>query len=80
MSKFMVYVKRYPGMEDSHTLDLQTFGKQILHLRATNAKLDGLWWSGQLLHLCKMSGQLSAEWSFDIWKNDMIENMKYLQH
>jgi hypothetical protein len=60
--------------------DLRAFSEQILHLRATYAKLNGLWRSGQPLHLCEMSGQLSAERSFDIWKNDMIENMKYLQH
>ncbi len=55
-------------MANSHTQDLQAFCELILYLRATYAKLKGLWQSGQLLHLCEMSGQLSAERSFDIRK------------
>ncbi len=46
----------------------RAFGEQILHLRATHARLNGLWWSGQLLYLCETSGQVSAEQSFDIQK------------
>ncbi len=39
-----------------------------MHLGATYAKLNSLRQSGQPLHLCEMSGQLSAEQSFDIRK------------
>ncbi len=56
------------------------FCKRILHQKASYAKLIGLWQSEQSLHLCETSGQLSNEQSFDIRENDMIENMKYLQH
>jgi hypothetical protein len=48
--------------------DLRAFCKQILHQKASYAKLNGLWQSEQPLHLCEMSGQLSAERSFDIQK------------
>jgi hypothetical protein len=34
----------------------------------------------QLLYKSELSGQLSLERSFNIWKNDMIEIMNYLQH
>jgi hypothetical protein len=40
---------------------LRTFGERILHLITSYAKLDGLWQSGQPLHLSEMSGQLLAE-------------------
>ena len=56
------------------------FCKQILHQKASYAKLIGLWQSEQPLHLCETSGQLSTERSFDIRENDMIENVERLQH
>ena len=44
------------------------FCKRILHQEVSYAKLNGLWRSEQSLHCCEMSGQLSAERSFDIRK------------
>jgi hypothetical protein len=60
--------------------ELAGFCERILHQKASYAKLIGLWWSEQSLHLCEMSGQLSTERSFDIRENDMNENVERLQH
>ncbi len=48
--------------------DLQAFSEWILHLSVTYAKFNGLWQSGQPLHFCETSGQLSTEQNFDIQK------------
>jgi len=55
-------------MANSHTQVMRAFCKQILHQKASYAKLIDLWQSEQPLHLCETSGQLSTERSFDIRK------------
>jgi hypothetical protein len=52
----------------SHTLYLCNPCEQILYFIATHEKLSGVLGDEQLLYVCKMSGQISAEQSLNIWK------------
>jgi len=54
-SKLGWYIKCLSGVANTHTQDLRAFCERILHLRASYAKLNGLWQSGQPLHLCETS-------------------------